>query len=123
MEMDRRAVLGAGALLAGAGTGAAEAQGRGATPPALVPAFSVVATVGAPMDLGTVGGVRKRLVPITGGPSSPGMWSSACRGSRCDQCGGWGVGAGGGAHVERRVVQGVRPRASARLRSNYRGSA
>src|SRR5690606_16489518 len=38
--------------------------------PTLTPAFSARITVGKPIELGTVNGVRKRIIPIAGGSVS-----------------------------------------------------
>lgn len=42
-------------------------QGEAPPPPALTYAFSVTATVGAPVEQGEVDGGRRRFIPITGG--------------------------------------------------------
>lgn len=69
--MNRREAIGIGAVALAAG-GAVPANALGADPmalpePGLAFAFQVEVTLGPPQELGTVDGVRKRIVPITGG--------------------------------------------------------
>jgi hypothetical protein len=69
-EVDRRTLFVAGGLLAAAGMSGAEAAEPSSGPlpvPGVRPAFSARITLGAPIELGTIAGVRKRIIPITGG--------------------------------------------------------
>jgi hypothetical protein len=65
--IDRRSLLGAGLVLPMIGVQGAAAAARAPKPPALVHAFSVTVTIGAPQELGLADGARKRVIPITGG--------------------------------------------------------
>lgn len=69
--LDRRTMLTAGALLAGAGAANAQAQPsqQGATdkPPGLSLAFRAFITLGPVLEQGTTDGLRNRFIPITGG--------------------------------------------------------
>jgi hypothetical protein len=61
-------VKAAGAVMAMAlGSGGAQAQGPVAPAPSLEFAFSVKATLAAPVELGEVSGGRRRFIAITGG--------------------------------------------------------
>jgi hypothetical protein len=69
-NVNRRSLLAGGGLLVALGA----ARGESAVPesgllpvPKLSPAFSARVTIGAPIELGTIDGVRKRIIPITGG--------------------------------------------------------
>ncbi len=63
--LDRRSMLAAGAVLAGAG--AASAQPTADKPPGLSLAFRAFITLGPVVELGTTDGLRNRFIPITGG--------------------------------------------------------
>ena len=68
-KVDRRTMLTAGALLAGAG--AANAQTAAADkPPGLSLAVRAVITLGPGLEQGTTDGLRNRFIPITGGTIS-----------------------------------------------------
>jgi hypothetical protein len=72
-EVDRRTLFVAGGLLAAAGMAGADAATPPSGPlpaPGIRDAFSARVTIGAPIELGTVAGVRKRIIPITGGTFS-----------------------------------------------------
>ena len=67
--MDRREALLAAALVT---AGAAEAEAgaptlTGAPEPSLSFVFQFEATLGAPLELGNIDGMRRRIIPITGG--------------------------------------------------------
>jgi hypothetical protein len=62
--MNRRQVIAASTLAAAPTLATAQSA---MTPPGLTYAFSASITLGPVIDLGLVGGVRKRTVPITGG--------------------------------------------------------
>ncbi|NML06653.1 DUF3237 domain-containing protein [Sphingomonas sp. G-3-2-10] len=70
--MSRREAIGAGAATLAVGSaGVAKAQDPMSLPePGLVFAFQVEVTLGPPQELGNVDGVRKRIIPITGGTFS-----------------------------------------------------
>jgi hypothetical protein len=59
-----------GVLLAAAAAAAAASGGPVAPPPSLDYAFSVRATLAAPVELGEAGGGRRRFIAITGGTVS-----------------------------------------------------
>ena len=63
---DRRDVLVAGASIMAAPSAAAPLGGA-IPPPALAHVFSVTVTIGPPQEIGAVDGIRKRVIPITGG--------------------------------------------------------
>jgi hypothetical protein len=69
-ELNRRSLLAAGGFLAtlpvSAARGAAPASGP-LPVPEISPSFTAKVTVGTPIELGIVAGVRKRIIPITGG--------------------------------------------------------
>jgi hypothetical protein len=69
-EVDRRAMLAGTSAVAGLVT-ASGALGQGKPvelpAPGLVPAFSAKVTLAAPIELGNIDDVRKRIIPITGG--------------------------------------------------------
>ena len=67
-DFDRRSLLALGsASLVVAATQAYAAEEKRPPAPRLTLAFSVRVLIGAPMDLGMIDGIRKRVIPITGG--------------------------------------------------------
>jgi hypothetical protein len=65
---DRRTILaGGGALAIGLAASGADARQAGLRPPSLALAFSATVLIGKPQELGLVDGLRKRVIPITGG--------------------------------------------------------
>jgi hypothetical protein len=68
-KVNRRSLLAGGGVFValGAARGGAAAPDAGLPAPRLDLAFAARVTIGTPIELGTVDGVRKRIIPITGG--------------------------------------------------------